>query len=718
MGSSSGKARVVRAGMFAFMGFGVLPALAGSSYAWTLQGQPAGGIVSRLVINPKNPAILYALGINGVFGSTDSGATWSELLTEHPEAPLDLAIDPLTPTTLYACGQEGMGLQKSTDGGKTWTESDSGITLSSGNPDTPASITVDPVTEGLLYAGSYNTGVYKSVDGGKDWTAIDTGLSNLVGAATAFTTEKVTVDPQHPQDLFLAVAESGGSIALAGIYVSTDGGAHWSQPVAGVEVESITLDPNNDQNVYAATSSGIELSTNGGASWSAWANSVTGTHELVIDAGDPTSNHMFALTFDSMSSTTDGGTTWTPVATGLPAAPTGTVEVMDLAIDPVTPANVYLGSSGFGTYKSTDGGVTWSLSDSGLTALEFTALTDDGQGNLYLGTMSSGVLQSRDQGATWSFVNSGLNTTGGLRVGSLVPDTSAATTLYEISSSSTALFKTTDGGNSWNEVEIGGFAAAVAPADDQTIYYGNGAVAGGMAKSTDGGSTWAVASTGLAPNVVTAVAVDPANSNIVFAGTESAGLFVTSDGGASWQPAVTGLPTSTQWVTALAIDPATPTTVYVSFVNHDIYKSTDGGGTWQNSSKGMAAEELISSIQISDQPEVMYEMSNIGELYQSTDAGADWSVVSTTGSSTSFTAAAVVPFPNNPKDLYAAGTDGKVYVYSPATSSSGGGSSGGSTGGSGGGKGGSGATGSGGGGAFPLLGSLLLLGFAALRRKR
>ncbi len=438
---------------------------------------------------------------------------------------------------------------------------------------------------------------------------------------------------------------------------------------------------------------------------------MSGTHKLVIDASD--SNHMFALTSSGMSETPDGGTTWNPVATGLPVASTGTVEVMDLAIDPAAPAHVYLGSYGFGTYKSTDGGVSWKSSDSGLTALEFTAMVSDGKGDLYLGTASSGVLKSSDKGATWDFFDSGFGTYNDFGIGSLVSDPGARTTLYAVSSNDGTLYKTTSGGAAWSRLELGGFAAALAPKDDQTIYFANGSVTGGMAKSVNGGSTWSAASTGLGSNVVTAVAVNPANSNIVFAGTASGGLFVTADGGSSWQPATTGLPTSSQWVTALAIDPTTPTTVYVSFANHDIYKSSDGGSTWSSSSAGMASEEVISSIQISDKPAVMYAMSNTGDLYQSTDAGADWSAVSTSGTSTAFIPAAAMPVPGKATDLYAAGTDGRVYLYSPVTTTSSG--SGGSGGG---GNTGSGASSSGGGGgAFPLLGSLLLLGFA-LRRRR
>ena len=59
--------------------------------------------VSALAINPVTPATLYAAGGSGVFKSTDSGGTWAAASEGLPSVDVySLAIDPATPTTLYA----------------------------------------------------------------------------------------------------------------------------------------------------------------------------------------------------------------------------------------------------------------------------------------------------------------------------------------------------------------------------------------------------------------------------------------------------------------------------------------------------------------------------------------------------------------------------------------------------------------------------------------
>src|SRR5262249_52508145 len=94
--------------------------------AWTPLG-PDGGAVSAMAIDPTNSAILYAgtygedqenFGGGGIFKSTNGGATWSSASVGLSERPgvLSIAIDPLTPTTLYASFADAPSLYKSTDG--------------------------------------------------------------------------------------------------------------------------------------------------------------------------------------------------------------------------------------------------------------------------------------------------------------------------------------------------------------------------------------------------------------------------------------------------------------------------------------------------------------------------------------------------------------------------------------------------------------------------
>jgi len=104
--------------------------------------------------DPSTPATLYAgRGDVGLFKSEDGGTNWSP--TGVQSSVGSLAIDPLTPTTLYA------GYFKTTDGGVTWNRIGlTGVDL--------LAMAIDPVTPTTLYAGT-SGGVYKSVDGAENW---------------------------------------------------------------------------------------------------------------------------------------------------------------------------------------------------------------------------------------------------------------------------------------------------------------------------------------------------------------------------------------------------------------------------------------------------------------------------------------------------------------------------------------------------------------------
>src|SRR5262245_46137017 len=87
-----------------------------------------------------------------------------------------IAIDPQTPSTLYA-GSDGGGVFRSSNGGGNWTAVSSGLTYS--DPENPLSrdveaLAIDPQTPSTLYAGTFGGGVFKSSNGGGNWTATNT----------------------------------------------------------------------------------------------------------------------------------------------------------------------------------------------------------------------------------------------------------------------------------------------------------------------------------------------------------------------------------------------------------------------------------------------------------------------------------------------------------------------------------------------------------------
>ena len=147
--------------------------------------------------DPSNAATVFAAAQQGVFKSTDAGATWTATSLTQPA--IALAIAPVTPTTVYA-GTD-LGLFKSTDGGTTW--SPAGVS----NP--VSSVEIDPAIPTTLYA-STGSQIIKSADGGANWTSV--GPAGFVA---------IVASP--PLTLYV------GSNSIGGIDVasSTDGGSTW-----------------------------------------------------------------------------------------------------------------------------------------------------------------------------------------------------------------------------------------------------------------------------------------------------------------------------------------------------------------------------------------------------------------------------------------------------------------------------------------------------------
>ena len=117
-----------------------------------------------------------------------------------------LAIDPVTPTTLYA-GTFGGGIFKTTTGGMHWTAVNTGLT----NPEVSA-MAIDPNTPDTIYAGTlaWPGGMFKSTNGGESWTAVNNGFSG--GRVSA-----LAIDPSTPTTLYADTEQSG-------VFKSTDGG--------------------------------------------------------------------------------------------------------------------------------------------------------------------------------------------------------------------------------------------------------------------------------------------------------------------------------------------------------------------------------------------------------------------------------------------------------------------------------------------------------------
>ncbi len=203
--------------------------------------------VNAFAFDPQNPSTVYAATDNGLDKSVDGGRTWSTLGTGTVAIQfMGLAVDPQAPATVYAGAQAYYvgtfirfgAVLKSTDAGANWSMVFDGLTSVY-----VFALAIDPKTPTTVYAGT-DSGVYKSMDAGATWSHLSGGIPT-----SGVSVRRIVIDPQMPSTLYAATLS-------AGVYKSTDGGATWSALNTGLTdnvVYALALDPWTGRTLYAGT---------------------------------------------------------------------------------------------------------------------------------------------------------------------------------------------------------------------------------------------------------------------------------------------------------------------------------------------------------------------------------------------------------------------------------------------------------------------------------
>jgi photosystem II stability/assembly factor-like uncharacterized protein len=374
--------------------------------------------------------------VNAATGGWTTHGPWGNVNT--------IAIAPSDPAILYAGTFTG-GVFRTTTGGRWWYAADGGIA-----PDTLIyALAVDPFDPQTVYAGT-DTGAYKTTDGGGTWGPIDTGLTYPVVYALA-------IGPSDSQTIYAGTGASPGQV----VFKSTDGGAMWTNVSGGIRSElvwSLAIDPSDPNVVYAGTNRAgpVYKTTNGGTTWSMASTGIPRDEvitDLAIDASSPTTVYAAAsalLESAGIFKTTDGGETWIHVNHGLTSG-----WAYDLAIVPAKPSTLYAASDG--VYKSTDGGKSWALQfaipNSGGPRL---AIDPIDPANLYLGVYLAQAgpqptaYRSNDGGLTWRSMITGLAGGGAL---ALALDPADPAVVFV--GGDGAFFRTGGGGRHWQAHDRG-----------------------------------------------------------------------------------------------------------------------------------------------------------------------------------------------------------------------------------------------------------------------
>jgi photosystem II stability/assembly factor-like uncharacterized protein len=301
----------------------------------------------------------------------------------------------------------------------------------------------------------------------------------------------------------------------------------------------------------------------------------------------------------------DTPTAGPPAAAALPAGNWQRItdlprQINALVADPANPHVLYAGTgstgAGSGVYKSEDAGLTWRSVSAGLPSVDVMALafSHDAPAVLYAAA-GQNVFASADGGASWSQQAKGAGNYRGFGQIGVAP--SDGKILYGLAVIEGA-FRSDDEGRNWTAINRGlpkdnngsynVQSVVMDPADPNVVYVGTGwgSFGGnGVYKSTDGGENWTAANRGMIDYSITALAIDPSNSQTIYAGGNGGELFKSADGGTTWDSLTPKLPTasanSRSTLRAIILDPAAPQTVYVLDEREGVMVSADGGGTWR-----------------------------------------------------------------------------------------------------------------------------------------
>ncbi|MHC4941605.1 MAG: WD40/YVTN/BNR-like repeat-containing protein [Planctomycetota bacterium] len=577
---------------FCFLASSFETGVAGVNY-WTSIG-PEGRSISTIVIDPVNPAIIYAGGRFGLSKSLDHGESWSVLPlplggSGNIHVVKQIIIDPFNPARLFLRATRNYPdyydtIYRSSNGGQSWISLEYALPI-----EDVSRMAMDPTNPSILYTG-YENILCKSVDSGDTWAIVTDDLPNFYYGPLF-----ITVDPFNSSILYTGNKDESGFSILK----SLDGGLtffaiHNGLPSASLDLFPLALaiDPINTDTLYLSlnelgdtvpVNAGLYKSTDGGNNWSILHPEKIIAF-IIIDPLDPATLY---ADIDVLSKSVDGGSTWTPITEGLVNS-----VINDLAIDPLDPSILYLAHKAPGLSKSENGGSDWdwTVSQSGLggyTTIEEVWIDPNDSDHIYA---SGAVLfESTDRGSTWTPINNGLLLQSyELHMTESDPDLMYVLGELPDADDAYSIFKSTDGGASWSSIQGNGLPAElrtwntdffVDPINPSVLYICND----GVYKSDNQGDDWSIFYSGTVSNFL----IDPIDSSILYLieyDVEEI-LYRSMDGGQTW------VELQRHWGIGLNIDQERPNILYMMEVIYNgyfapvefeyyLHKSTDRGDSW------------------------------------------------------------------------------------------------------------------------------------------
>jgi photosystem II stability/assembly factor-like uncharacterized protein len=567
--------------------------------------------ISRIVIDPQNPSIVYvgALGHvygrneqRGVYKSVDGGMHWTRVLDLGSETGIsDLAISTSTPQLLFAGAWHthrppwstyapidgpGGGLYRSQDAGKTWARLD-GNGLPEGDW---GRVGVDVAPDGKrVYAlievkrsearksDSKKSGLYRSDDGGNTWVLANAD-PRLTSRAWYF--NRVTIDPQNRDVIYVP------NVAL---YRSEDGGKTISVvrgAPGGDDYHQLWIDPKNSASMVLGTDQGTTISLDRGRTWSSWYNQPTAQlYHVTTDNQFP--YVVYGAQQDSGSAAVVSRTDHDQI-TPRDWFPAGPSESGYLVVDPSDPNIIYLTGT-FGTVARFNKRTGLSQDIAPWPAIAFDAeinqrkyrdpwtpalaLSPVDPAALYLGTQY--VMRTVDGGLHWETIS---------------PDLTGANR---------------DARDTRDEEDKKNSKPPSPPTLEEAKRAGYG--------------------------VVFAIAPSPLNRDLIWAGSDTGLIHLTRDGGKNWKNVSPQGLSDWSKISLIEASHFDPGVAYAAVDRSRlddqtpyIYRTRDYGATWQLITNGITAPAFLRAVREDPQSKGLLFAGTEFGVYVSFDDGDHW----------------------------------------------------------------------------------------------
>jgi len=611
-------------------------------YRWrnVTDGQLKTGSVGAIAVAPSDPNVVY-IGMgeapirgvmtssgDGVYKSTDAGATWNHVGLDNTMHISQITIHPENPNVVYVAAQgnpygpsEDRGVYRSTDGGMTWSkvhyvDENTGV----------SALSIDMRNPRVLYAaywdhtrlpwymrsGGEGSGIWKSSDSGESWVLLTNGLPDSIMGKIG-----VSVSPANSNTVYAIIESEQG-----GLYRSDDAGKSWALI--------------NEDRILRARS---------------W-------YYMHVFADPEDANTVHIMNAPYMRST-DGGKTFTRINT-----PHG--DNHGLWINP-NDASIMINANDGGANVSFDRGRTWSTQSNQPTA-QFYRVNADNQFpyRVYGGQQDNSSVSILSRTDNRGIANSDFHQVGGCESAycAFDPDNprfvyagciQGIITEYDVELESTKdVMAYSDLGLGKNPKDMkyrfNWNAPIIMSMHNTDVIYHCGNV---VLRSEDRGLSWTEASPDLTRNIaehidwgggpitnegaggenyhtIMYLAESPSDQGELWVGTDDGLVQITRDGGSSWTD-ITPPGIEEGIVNSIDLSVHHPGTAYVAYTRYKfgdftpyVYITTDYGQSWQNATSGI--EDMCHVRVVREDKEVaglLYAGTERG-MFMSWDNGNQW----------------------------------------------------------------------------------------------